>query len=96
MVPNHARYQLRYTRSPSEEARSIPFFAASGRERASAGDYTSPPVQTQEGIISEGSNLHLFHLTAEENCGILSEELFSGRFHFPDGSETVFSFPAKA
>ena len=53
--------------------------------------YTTAPTQTQE-ENAPGGILHLFHLTAEENCGILSEELFSGRFHFPDGSETVFCF----
>ena len=53
--------------------------------------YTTGPPQTQEENAPVGI-LHLFHLTAEENCGILSEELFSGRFHFPDGSETVFCF----
>jgi hypothetical protein len=55
--------------------------------------YTTAPAQTQARNRPRG-NLHLFHLTAEENCGILSEELFSSRFHFPDGSETVFCFQA--
>ena len=52
MVPNHARYQLRYTRSSSEETRSIPFCAVC--ERAAKTAYPLLPSSSPNRSRSAG------------------------------------------
>ncbi len=82
-----------------EETRSIPFCAGCRylRERKEeslrAGSIIQqPPHKRKKGINASARSLQFFHLTAEENCGILSEELFSGRFHFPAAEVRRFLF----